>query len=72
MASKEYPRLDRNWAPDTQQTCSPKRGKGSPCGPGLVNGVSVSAMAEEKIFMMSFLEANWPSSVGISGNRSVG
>ena len=58
MASKEYPSLERNWAPDTRHTCSPKRGKGSPCGPGLVSGVSVSAIAEEKIFMMSVLDAN--------------
>ena len=71
MASKEYPSLERNWAPETRQTCSPNRGNGSPCGPGLVSGVSVRAMAEEKIFMMSLLEANWPSSVGINGNFSV-
>ena len=60
-----------NWAPETRHTCSPNRGSGSPCGPGLVSGVSVREMAEEKIFMMSFLEANWPSSVGINGNCSV-
>ena len=49
-----------------RHTCSPKRGNGSPCGPGRVSGVSVRAMAEEKIFMMSLLDGNWPSSVGIS------
>ena len=36
-----------------------------------VHGVSVREMAEENIFMMSFLEANWPLSVGINGNCSV-
>ena len=56
---------------ETRHTCSPNRGSGSPCGPGLVSGVSVREMAEEKIFMMSFLEANWPLSVGINGNCSV-
>ena len=61
----------RVWKGETRHTCSPNRGNGSPCGPGLVSGVSVREMAEEKIFMMSFLEANWPLSVGINGNCSV-
>ena len=64
MASKEYRILDRNWAPETRP---PKRGKGSPLGPGLVNGVSVSPMADEKIFMIWALVAKSPISVGISG-----
>ena len=72
IASKEYPIRDRNWAPETRHTCSPKRGKGSPLGPGLVRGVSVSPMAEEKIFMMWALVAKSPVSVGISGRCSGG
>ena len=72
IASKEYPIRDKNWAPETRHTCSPKRSKGSPLGPGLVRGVSVSPMAEEKIFMMWALVAKSPVSVGISGRCSGG
>ena len=47
MASKEYPIRERNWAPETRHTCSPKRGKGSPLGPGLHRLGSAGDVLEE-------------------------
>ena len=45
MTSSEYPIRDKNCAPDTRHTCSPKRGRGSPLGAGRVSGVLVNSMA---------------------------